>query len=98
MTKKLTRLEKSTVILKNACATMWCYVNTENEFTFVNQTFVISEEVGDYKVYQKAGTVDDYTNEAYMDSVLVAINSLNSLSFYNQNYDEIENSLVQVKK
>ena len=73
MAKKLTRLEKSTAILKLAKATQWCYVNTENEFNFMDKTFVIDEKVEEYKVHNKAGEVEDYTNEAYMEEVLAVV-------------------------
>lgn len=97
MTKKLTRLEKSTSILENTKATQWCYVNTDNEFKFMNRTFIISEEVDEYKVFNKAGSTYDYTNETYMDSVLVIMNIEDKLSFFNQNYDPIESKSVKVK-
>lgn len=98
MTKKLTRLEKSTVILKDTKATLWCYVDTENEFKFMNQVFHIKEEVEAYKVFHKAGTVEEFTNEAYMDSILVVLNTKDQLSFYNQNYDEVESKYIEVRE
>lgn len=96
--KKQTRLEKSTAILSEAKATQWCYVNTDNEFKFLNQTFVINESVEEYKVHNKAGSVEDYTNEAYMEEILVVIGNENNLKFYNQNYDLIDDRLVGVKE
>lgn len=96
--KKLTRLEKSTAILKNSISTQWCYVNTDNEFNFMNQTFVINQSVEEYKVHNKAGSVEDYTNEAYMEEILVVINNENKLSFFNQNYDLVDSKLVKVKE
>jgi hypothetical protein len=96
--KKLTRLEKSTAILTHAKATQWCYVDTDNEFEFMNQSFVISETVEEYKVHNKAGRVEDYTNEAYMEDILVVIDNDNKLHFYNQNYDVVENKFVKVKE
>jgi hypothetical protein len=96
--KKLTRLEKSTAILKLAKATQWCYVNTENEFEFMNRTFVISNKVEEYKVHNKAGEVEDYTNEAYMEEILVVVDNEDKLLFFNQNYDSVENRLVKVKE
>jgi hypothetical protein len=98
MAKKLTRLEKSTKILSNATFTQWCYVNTENEFKFMNQLFMIDDSVEEYKVHNKAGKVEDFTNEAYMEEVLVAINKHGMLEFYNQNYDSIDTELVKVKE
>lgn len=98
MAKKKTRLQKSTAILKLSKLTQWCYVDTENEFKFMNQTFVIADSVEEYKVHNKAGTVEDYTNEAYMEEVLVVLNNDNSLTFFNQNYDLIESKFIKVKE
>jgi hypothetical protein len=98
MAKKLTRLEKSTKILSNATSTQWCYVNTENEFKFMNQIFVIDNSVDEYKVHNKAGEVEDFTNEAYMEEILVVINKHSMLEFYNQNYDSVDTELVKVKE
>jgi hypothetical protein len=96
--KKLTRLEKSTRILSEAKATQWCYVNTDNEFNFMGEVMVINESVEEYKVHNKAGVVENYTNEAYMEEILVVIDKENSLKFYNQNYDVIDSKLVVVKE
>lgn len=96
MARKLTKLEKSTTILNNAKVTKWCYVNTDNEFKFMNKLFVIDESVEDYKVHNKAGTVIDYTNEAYMEEILVVIDLDNHIKFYNQNYEHINNKLIKV--
>ena len=97
MAKKLTRLEKSTAIISESKSTKWCYVNTENEFTFMNETFLIDNSVEEYKLHNKAGSVDNYTNEAYMEEILIAKSEDNGLRFYNQNYDEIDNRLVRIK-
>jgi hypothetical protein len=97
MTKrKLTRLEKSTAIISEAKATQWCYVNTDNEFKFMSSTFVISQSVEEYKVHNKAGEVENYTNEAYMEDILVVIDREDNIKFYNQNYDLIDNGMVVV--
>lgn len=96
--KKLTRLEKSTAILNIAKATQWCYVNTENEFNFMDKTFMINQKVEEYKVHNKAGEVEDYTNEAYMEEVLVVVDNEDKILFFNQNYDMIESKLVKVKE
>lgn len=98
MAKKLTRLQKSTAIINTAIVSKWCYVNTDNEFTFMNETFVIADSVEEYKVHNKAGTVEDYTNEAYMEEILIVIDGENKLSYFNQNYDLIEKRLVTVKE
>lgn len=97
MTKKKTRLEKSTAILENTKATQWCYVNIDNEFEFMNRIFVIDEAIDEYKVYNKAGTTYDYTNDAHMDCILVIMDSEDRLTFYNQNYDPVEGKSVTVK-
>lgn len=98
MANKPTKLQKSTAILKNAKATQWCYVNIDNEFKFMNKTFVIDDSVKEYKVYNKAFEVEDYTNEAYMEEILVVVDNEDRLSFYDQNYEQIENRLVRVKE
>lgn len=94
--KSITRLEKSTKIVEQSKTIQWCYVNTENEFIFMDKKYIISEEVEDYKVYNKAGSVYDYTNEAYMEEILATIDNSNNLIFYNQNYDYIDSRLVSV--
>lgn len=94
MAKNKTRLEKSTETLKDSIATQWCYVNTDNEFNFMSETFVIDENVEQYKVHNKAGTVENYTNESYMEEILVVIDKDRNLSFYDQNYDLIDSRLV----
>lgn len=97
MNRKLTRLEKSTLIVENALATKWCYVNTENEFNFINQKFVIDQSVEQYKVHNKSGTVEDFTNEAYMEQILVVVNT-DGIAYYDQNYDLVENNKIQVRE
>ena len=98
MGKNLTRLQKSTNIIANSLVIEWKYVNVENEFEFMNKTFVIDDSVDEYKVYNKAGMVEDFTNESYMEEVLISLDKNNNLRFYNQNYDEIDSSSVRVKQ
>ncbi|GIN66355.1 hypothetical protein J41TS2_17760 [Bacillus sonorensis] len=98
MAKRKTKLQKSTAILNNSKATKWCYVNTDNEFKFMDQIFIISNKVEEYKVHNKAGTIEDYTNEAYMEEILVTIDNDDRLKFFNQNYDLIERKFIIVKK
>lgn len=97
MAKKLTRLQRSTEILKEAVESKWCYVNTDNEFTYGGVLLSIDESVEEYKVYNKAGTVEDYTNESYMEEVLVVTDKNYEVKFYNQNYDLIDSRLVKAK-
>lgn len=97
MNRKLTRLEKSTAIISTAKVSKWCYVNTENEFRFIDHTYVIDTGVEEYKVFNKAGTTYDYTNEAYMEQVLAVIDQDGAIKFYNQNYEYIEPEKVYVK-
>lgn len=92
------RLEKSTTIIANSNATQWCYVNTNNEFKFMEETFIIDESVEEYRVHNKAGTVEDFTNEAYMEEILVVVDRDNKLKFYNQNYDYIDERFIRVKE
>lgn len=96
MTKKVTRLQKVSTILENAKTTKWCYVNTENEFKFNGNTYVIHQSVKEYIVHNKAGTVEDYTNEAYMEDIFVVVDNENKLKFYNQNYELVESKNVKV--
>lgn len=97
MNKKMTKLEKSTKIISNSKASQWCYVNTDNEFKFMDNVFIIDESVEDYKVHNKAGEVEDFTNEAYMEEILVVLENDGQLKFYNQNYDEIDVSHLSIK-
>lgn len=90
MSNHLTRLQKSTAILLDSKATQWCYVNTENEFSFMDSTFVIDKSVEEYKVINKAGEVEDFTNEAYMEEILAVLDKNGYIRFYNQNYDTVE--------
>lgn len=96
MTRKPTRLEKSSRIISTANATQWCYVNTENEFTFLGQPFIIGDTVEEYKVHNKAYDVEDYTNEAFMEEILVVLDSENNVKFYNQNYDLVTDVFLRV--
>lgn len=98
MAKNLTRLQKSTAILGESKITEWKYVDTNNEFTFMNTVFKIDESLDEYKVHNKAGVVEDFTNEAYMEEVLISLGEDNRLRFYNQNYEEINSELVKIKE
>ena len=98
MKNKPKKLKKSTEILSNAKATQWCYVNTENEFKFMDNTFVIDDNVEDYKVRNKYGVVEDYTNEAYMELILAVLRKDGYVQFYNQNYDVVEDVCLLVKR
>lgn len=95
--RKITRLEKGIKILSDSKASQWCYVNTENEFDFMNTSFLIDENVEEYKVHNKSGEVEDYTNEAYMEEILVVLMNNGDLKFYNQNYDLVDSNNVIVK-
>ena len=94
---KQTNIEKSTNILKTSKVSQWRTVDTENEFTFMNQVFKIDESVPEYKVYEKAGTIANYTNKAHMDKVLVVLDTENQIKFYNQNYSSIDNAIGVVE-
>jgi hypothetical protein len=95
--RKLTRLEKSTNILSDAKASQWCYVNTHNEFEFMGNIFVIDSSVEEYKVHNKAGEVEDFTNEAYMEEILAVLGNDGFIKFYNQNYDVVKDVCLLVK-
>lgn len=91
------RLEKELEILSNSKASQWCYVNTENEFDFMGSKFVIDGNVEEYKVHNKAGEVDDFTNEAYMEEILAVLDKNGALRFYNQNFEQIDIDRIVVK-
>lgn len=95
--KNKSRLQKSSKISKNARLMQWCIVDTENEFSFDGNTYLISNDVEEYRVYNKSGEVEDYTNEAYMDKIL-AVNYLDGVTlFYDQNYN-IVNDVCKIIK
>jgi len=71
----------------------WCYVNTENEFEFLGSTYIIDNTVEQYKVYNKSGDVENYTNEAYMEQIL-AVLSFGELHFFDQYGECINNDLI----
>lgn len=98
MAKKHNRFEKSSAIVEAASSSKWCYVNTENEFTFMGQTFVIPESNENYRVVNKASETEDYTNEAYMEEILAVVDNNHSIWFYDQNFDFVENVVVRIKK
>lgn len=97
MSKRKSTLDKSTKIQENSKALQWAYVDTDNEFVFMDKTFVISEKVEEYRVYNKAGLIEDYTNECYMDKILVVLDKNDKLNFFNQKYDKIDNKYITVK-
>jgi hypothetical protein len=91
------RAEKSLSVMSNSKASQWCYVNVDNEFEFMGKIFIIDDSVEEYKVYNKAKDVYDFTNESYMEEILVVLYNDNTIKFYNQNYDEIKNDKILVK-
>lgn len=93
----VSKIEKGLSIMNDSKISQWRYVNVENEFDFMGETFVISNDVEEYKVHNKASEVYDFTNEAYMEEILIVIDSEGLLKFYNQNFDPIDNSKVKVK-
>ena len=92
------KLERGIEIFSNSKTYQWCYVNTDNEFKFMDGVFKISEDVTEYKVYKKAGTVEDFTNEAFMEEILVVVDENDTLKFYNQNFDHINNEDIKTLK
>lgn len=91
------RIIKAISLLSDSNAHQWCYVNVDNEFNFMDNVFIIDESVEEYTVHNKVGNVEDFTNEAYMEVVLVVMHDDNTLKFYNQNFDKIEDSKIRVK-
>lgn len=96
MMKKKSRLEESIEVTKNAEIVEWCRVDIDNNFSFNYINFNIDKSVEEYKVYKKAGEIEEYTNEAYMEEILVVLKNSNDLSFYDQNYKKIENKNISV--
>lgn len=92
-----TKFQKSQIVLKNSKAKQWCYVNADNEFEFMNSTFIIDDSVEEYKVYNKAGEVEDFTNEALMEKILVVLYEDNIVRYFNQDLDEIDSSKIKLK-
>ncbi len=91
------RVKKGLSVTSNSKASQWCYVNVDNEFEFMGKIFVIDDSVEEYKVHNKAKDVYDFTNESYMEEILVVLYNDNTIKFYNQNFDEIKNDKVLVK-
>lgn len=89
MSKDTTRVKKVEHALNDAKVSQWCRVDINNEFKFMDKVFSINESVEDYKVYNKAGEVEDYTNEAYMEEILAVLYNNSDLRFYSQNYEQI---------
>lgn len=96
MNRRKTRLNKVTEIIHKAKHAEWCLVNTENEFNFMGDTYKIDESVEEYKVFKKAGEVENYTNEAYMEQVLVVVDNGMAKHYYNQECSLIDSKLISV--
>ena len=96
--KKLTKLDKIDLVLSNAKKSAWQRVNIHNEFQFMQDTYKIDTSVEEYKVYNKAGEVEEYTNEAYMETILIVEDAEGTITFYNENYDLIESKFVKRDK
>lgn len=96
--KKPTKLDRITLVLKDAKESVWQRVNIHNEFQFKLDTYKIDESVEEYKVYNKAGEVEDYTNEANMETILIVEDAEGTIAFYNENYDLIESKFVKRDK
>lgn len=85
-------------ISEDIIAYEWIYVNVDNEFEFLNNTFKIDDSVHEYKVYNKYSESVDYLNNSSMDEILVTIDKNSNLKFYNQNLNEISiDNIIHVK-
>lgn len=93
--KKYSRLKKMNIALKDSKKSEWCIVDTENIFEFDGKKFKIGN-VKEYKVYNKSGEVDDYTNETLMDKVLSVLNNDDKIVFYDMTCTEIDDVLLVV--
>jgi hypothetical protein len=67
----------------------WCYVNTDNIFTFNNHKYKISDEVKQYKVYED--------NQCEMDIILVFEQNGNQF-FFDMNINNIKNKFIMTIK
>lgn len=78
----------------------WCIVDIHNNFEFNNRLFIIDEDVEVYKVYNKAGEVEDYTNEAKMEQILAILTNDGNFKFYDQNCDLVKgvSEVITIKK
>lgn len=75
-----------------------CRVDTDNRFVFEDYLFEISNDVNQYSVenkpiIQNGKIINDYTNYAHMSNVKVVMDSGESIKFY----DEDENLIDQDK-
>lgn len=96
--KKLTKLDVITILLINSKHSAWQRVNIHNEFQFMQDTYKIDESVKEYKVFNKAGEIEDYTNEAYMETILIVVDEEDTITYYNENYDLVESKFVKRDK
>lgn len=94
--KKQTRYERQKQALDNVKLAKWCYVNTENEFVFMNHKFVIPATVEAYEVKNKAYEVEDYTNEASMEQILVTTHKDGGVFFYDEDYNLVKDVLIRM--
>ena len=70
-------------------------VNADNEFEFLNATFIIPESNKKYKVLKKYNEVDEYENESFMEYVSVGLGVGLSLKFYDENEEVIEGVVLK---
>src|SRR5690606_345797 len=92
---RMSKVYKATL---DAIGCVWCRVNINNEFTFAGKTFVIDPSVEQYKVYKKAGEVDDFTNEAFMEEILVVVTDFEKkMVFFDQMMEPIPEGKIYIK-
>jgi len=96
--KKPTKLDVITLLLSDSKHSVWQRVNIHNEFKFMQDTYEIDESVKEYKVFNKAGEIEDYTNEAYMETILIVVDTEDTITFYDENYDLVESKFVKRDK
>lgn len=93
------RIAKVEDHLVNAITSSWCVVDTENEFTFESDRYVIDRKVKQYEVLNKAvktnGEYNNFTNSAPMSSILV-VDDGEELKFFDENFVEISNDLIKM--
>lgn len=76
-------------------------VDTENVFEAMGVKFMLSPEVKEYNVsnqayYKEDGTLNDFTNEAFMTMIRVVASLKEGFFFYNQKDEKIDLKMIQV--
>lgn len=74
------------------CALVFCSVNTDNEFVYRGETYVIDASV---EIYAPKHTALGLLYDA--DKIICVEDNTGKVSFYAQNYEPIDSDLVRKK-